>query len=216
MPTVPGSSYWCRQRDFLLSASHVAGDQNFIADFISEEFSFHRNGLLSRTSSTEFVCLSAGRRWTCLFVSVLNYRLPRFLLEDSRLARVGSERSLLPYVQPCSEGPRNDSGRRVADSSSSPSVVKQTVFFPRLLSLLVKISKKRNSGLSAGLLHQPLSHLHHQTVPGRMRTSICECICQRLLCDRAARLGLLPRDWILCTRSAALKLFSMTGVIIIM
>ena len=54
----------------------------------------------------------------------------------------------------------------------------------------------------------------YQWVPGRMRTSICECICQRHLCDRAARQGILPREWKLCTGSAALKLYPMTGVII--
>ena len=68
---------WYRQRKILLSASHIVGDQNLVADFLSRG-----NFLPSEWTLDEnifvLVCQSFGQPEVDLFASALNYRLPRF------------------------------------------------------------------------------------------------------------------------------------------
>ena len=68
---------WCRQKEFLLSTYHVAGDQNFRADFIQRKFVFPSEWTLFE-DIFDRICLSFGRPEVDLFVSVLIFRFPRY------------------------------------------------------------------------------------------------------------------------------------------
>ena len=63
---------WCRQKEFLLSTYHVAGDQNFRTVYIQRKFVFPSEWTLLE-DIFDRICLFFGRRkWTYLFRSSIS------------------------------------------------------------------------------------------------------------------------------------------------
>ena len=126
---------WCRQRQILLSASHIAGDQSFSGlSFQGELPSIGMDSRREHLRPDLSIIRPAGSGPVCF-----GPQLPtsEVLCEDSGPAGVGSRRLFVPLgglprvrlspVRHDSEGPREACRGSVSDSSSGPSVAKQAV-----------------------------------------------------------------------------------------
>ena len=163
--------HWCLQRRIHLSASHIPGEDNLLADFLSRGKFLPSEWMLDSSVFLRICRTLSPPPEIDLFASMLNFRLPKYCSrsQDAQAWRIDAMSfpwsglrlfafppfSMLPRVL-----------EKVALDGADLALVApywpKRPWFPKLLSLLSGLP--RALPCQADLLTQPLSHLVHPQI----------------------------------------------------
>ena len=163
--------HWCLQRQIHLSASHIPGEDNLLADFLSRGKFLPSEWMLDSSVFLRICRVLSPPPEIDLFASLLNFRLPKYCSrsQDPQAWKIDAMSfpwsglrlfafppfSMLPKVL-----------EKVAQDGADLALVApywpKRPWFPKLLSLLAGLP--RALPCQNDLLTQPLSHLKHPQI----------------------------------------------------